>query len=286
MKKILALAAALMVLLASAAFAEKPSTVITADNLELSWVVNGDSHTASLSGIQVRLAAGVNDMTPTFQVDFFSQTGQQLGATAQIVDNQVLLSMGSVSSVFVYDLSRISGGENLTGIIALAIRSTASLGGVPLAGLLTVLTEEGENGARVAGGVVPAAGFRAALENALEKADALDAAEEVDFAGIRRKVSELGDTVRVDFSYDLGSGAFSAIFTQEDWSINLSGVATISNEPFEFAEIDMTADRVDVMNLKDEDIQYLNDELSLMAVRLVSFAGAAGLGGEEGDEGY
>ena len=73
MKKILALAAALMVLLASAAFAEKPSTVITADNLELSWVVNGDSHTASLSGIQVRLAAGVNDMTPTFQA-FLSMT--------------------------------------------------------------------------------------------------------------------------------------------------------------------------------------------------------------------
>ena len=276
MKRVLALAIALLMLLASAACAEAPSTIITVDRLAMQYTADGDVRDVALSGSQLELMMGLSGERPSLQMIFSSESGQQLGAIIQIIDGKAMLSMGSVSSVFYYDLSRLSDDSRFMDMIRLAVTSAGTLGGTPLIGLLTMMTEEGEGGVRVARGTMQAGGFLAAVDDALGKAEGLDAADQVDFAAMREQIETLGDTVQTEFSYDLQTGAFSARLFQEGWSVALTGFATLRSEPFVYADVDPEDGLVDVMNMSQADIDDLNDELSMMAGRVFNFAAIIG----------
>ncbi len=277
MKRLLVLAMALALLLAAAACAESPSSIIVMDNLELNYIDGADARTIRIPDLRVVAAVGMSGVTPSLELCFSNGEGQEIDAVLQIVGTELLGSAGGISSVFSYDLGRTPAGEKAVGLITLAISSSASLGGVSLVGLLSTFTEKAEGGARVARTTASTAGLIAAMDNALQKAEGLDAAQSLDFGAIREKLRGLGDTVEIEFSFNPKSGEFSMTFAQEERRLSLSCATAISVEPFIYADIDLTAERVDVLNLSEDDIRGLNDELSMLFGRLLNHAAAAGL---------
>ncbi len=277
MKRLLALAMALALLLTAAACAESSSSIIVMDNLELDYFDGANTRTIRVPDLQVVAAVGMSGMTPSVQLSFSNGIGQEIDAVLQLVGTELMASAGGISSVFSYDLGRTPAGEKAVSLITLAISSSASLGGISLVGLLSTFTEEAEGGARVIRTTASIGGLVAALDNALQKAEGLDAAQSMDFGAIREKLHGLGDAVEFEFSFNPKSGKLSLTFAQEGRRLSLSVDTSISVEPFTYADIDLTADRVDVLSLSEDDIRGLNDELSMLFGRLLNHATAAGL---------
>ena len=275
MKRIIALVLVLTTLLAAAACAE--SSVFTLDEMKLSVVERGKSRNIRFNGMQINMAVGSSSGRPSLQLDLSNDEGSQLGVVVQLVDNDVLISVGSITGVFYYDMTRMPSGEKVAGLLSMALGSTFSLGTLSLAGLMSMITEEGKNGTRVAEINVKTESFVAAMDDALTKAQGLDAAAEIDFEEMRQSLHDLEDTVTLSFAFRPDNGEFSLGMEQEKLGMELSGVAKLENVDFAFADIDLDAPRIDVTSLTNEDIQVLNDEFTLMAARLINYADAAGL---------
>ena len=275
MKRIIALVLVLTTLLAAAACAE--SSVFTLDEMKLSVVERGKSRNIRFNGMQINMAVGSSSGRPSLQLDLSNDEGSQLGVVVQLVDNDVLISVGSITGVFYYDMTRMPSGEKVAGLLSMALGSTFSLGTLSLAGLMSMITEEGKNGTRVAEINVKTESFVAAMDNALTKAQGLDAAAEIDFEEMRQSLHDLDETVTLSFAFRPDNGEFSLGMEQEKFGMELSGVAKLENVDFAFADIDLDAPRIDVTSLTNEDIQVLNDEFTLMAARLINYADAAGL---------
>lgn len=96
MKKLLALALALMLLMASAAFAETANVTVI-DNVALLVTSGEESYTIDLSDLTVTLALGTPDETPTIQLDVDDGTQSLLGATIQFADGTMLLGIDGLS---------------------------------------------------------------------------------------------------------------------------------------------------------------------------------------------
>lgn len=96
MKKLLALALALMLLLASAAIAET-ANVATLSNFQL--LVSGDdgSYTVDLSDLNATFAVGAPEGVPTIQMDLLGGSDQLLGAVIQFINGNVVLAIDGVS---------------------------------------------------------------------------------------------------------------------------------------------------------------------------------------------
>ncbi len=275
MKRIIALVLVLTTLLAAAACAE--SSVFTLDEMKLSVVERGKSRNIRFNGMQINMAVGSSSGRPSLQLDLSNDEGSQLGVVVQLVDNDVLISVGSITGVFYYDMTRMPSGEKVAGLLSMALGSTFSLGTLSLAGLMSMITEEGKNGTRVAEINVKTESFVAAMDNSLTKAQGLDAAAEIDFEEMRQSLHDLDETVTLSFAFRPDNGEFSLGMEQEKFGMELSGVAKLENVDFAFADIDLDAPRIDVTSLTNEDIQVLNDEFTLMAARLINYADAAGL---------
>lgn len=277
MKRAAALALALLVLLTFAAGAETDSSIIALNGLKLTYEEAGSARVFDFPNMHVDMAVGLSGQIPSLQLTFSNDEGQELGAVVQIQGSEVLGSVGSVTSVFSLNLGRIITDPAKAAMVTMALSSAVSLGNVSLVGLLSALTMEGEDGARVLQASVPTAAFAAAADNALQRAEGFEAAQQLDFEAIREKLQGLDDTLLAEFSYHPGTGVFSMSIAQNDKRLSLSGEAQVSTGPFAYADIDLEANRIDVMDMTDADIAALNDEMNLMAGRLINQALATGL---------
>lgn len=277
MKRALALALALLVLLTLAAGAETESSIIELSGLKLTYDEAGSVSRFDFPNLRVDMAVGLSGQIPSLQLTFANDEGQELGAVVQVLGSEVLGSVGSVTSVFSVDLGKVIPDPGTAAMVTMALGSAVSLGNISLEGLILAVTTEGENGARVLRADVPTAAFARAADNALSKAEGFEAAQDLDFGAVREKLHGLKDTLQAEFSYNPGKGTFSVSLAQDDKRLSLSGAARISSAPFAYADIDLEANRIDVMNMTDADIAALNDEMSLMAGRLINQAVAVGL---------
>lgn len=279
MKKLIALVLAALMLLSAAACAESPSITLVLSDVALTHIEGGRSETTRVPELTVQAAIGMSDLTPSIQATFiFGDADQELGATLQLSGTQLLASVGSISSVFALDLEKLLGDADAAQVAAMAISSTISLGGFSLAAAISALTHEGEDGARVATVDIPTERLVAMADSALEKAGGLDAADRIDFDAIRARLQDLSDTVQMEIRFNPATGDFAVTLSGEDRALRLDAVAKVANGPFTYADVDLSADRVDVTNLTDADIQKLNDEASLLFGRLINMAAAMGLG--------
>ena len=96
MKKLLALVLALMLVMASAAFAET-ANVATFDNIALLISDANGNYTIDLSDLSATLAAGMPGETPTIQLDVANAGESLLGAVIQFVDGRMLVGIDGVS---------------------------------------------------------------------------------------------------------------------------------------------------------------------------------------------
>lgn len=277
MKKLLALLLAAL-LLATAACAETASTTLRFSDVALISIDGSNVETTRVPDLSIEGAIGMSGLRPSVELTFiYGDAEQELGAVAQLVGTQLLGSVGSISTVFALDLEKVTGDPGSAGLAAMAVSSAISLGGVSLAGMINAFTQEAADGAREAHVEIPTERFAAAFDRALEKAEGLEAADRVDFTAIREKLDGLGETVTLDIRFVPATGELTVGLSQDARALQLSAVLQLANAPFTYADIDLEAERVDVTDLTDADIALLNDEVSLIAGRMINMAAAMGL---------
>ena len=108
MKKVLAVALALMMLLASAAFAET-ANVATLSNFNL-MVTNPDgTMSVDLSGLKADIAMGMANDAPIIQLDVSGDGEKLLGAVIQFIEGKLALAIDGVSRPMVADMGPTAG---------------------------------------------------------------------------------------------------------------------------------------------------------------------------------
>ena len=108
MKKVLAVALALMMLLASAAFAET-ANVATLSNFNLLVSSADGSMTVDLSGLKADIAMGLANDAPIIQLDVSGDGQKLLGAVVQFIDGKMALAIDGVSRPMVADMGPTAG---------------------------------------------------------------------------------------------------------------------------------------------------------------------------------
>lgn len=99
MKKLIAVALAMLMLLASAACAETVD-VFTLSDPYLELTQGGQTMTVDMAGLQLQLSAGMSGQVPTVQIDVTNGEEELLGAVMQIQDGRILLDVDGVSNTY------------------------------------------------------------------------------------------------------------------------------------------------------------------------------------------
>lgn len=103
MKRLLALALAAIMMLASAALAEA-ARVMTFSDPVASVTVDGEQKTADLTGVSLRVAAGKPGGIPTVQLDITYNDRQMQGAVIQFADGRAYIEADGLSQPLCADL--------------------------------------------------------------------------------------------------------------------------------------------------------------------------------------
>lgn len=277
MKRMVALILAAVLLLANVAFAVSNSTTIELSDMSLTITEGKKSSKVRFPNMKAEGAIGMSGQTPSVELTFISGSGQQIGAIMQMEGTQLLSCLGNISTVFSLDLAKITGDAGSAGLVAAAISSAISFGGLSLMGMIQAFTGEENNGTRVARMDIPTERFVASMNRALEKAEGLEAAERIDLEAIRAQLEALPETVQLEIRFAPSNSTFAVILSHDKSSLKLTGDIAFENAPYTYLDIDKTAERIDVTQLTEADIQAVNDEISLMAGQFLSYADAIGL---------
>ena len=271
----LALAASML-----AALAEDNAGIIRISNLKLSYVSDTHTSSADFQHATLLIALGTSEGAPTLQMMFDSGEGQAVDAVMQLVDEQVLFSMGGLSATYAVSLDRfgadLSTGENMGQGVSQALAIAAP----HLDALLYAITNEGEDGMRSLEAPVHIPQLLQVVQAMLTLADGVESAEDMGLEDLRARVGSLEGEARLGFRYTPETGAFDLAAVQDGKGMRLSGTFAISYEPMTF--LDITTEDVeicDLMNLTDAQRENLQGELGMLFPKLREFAGGAGMDG-------
>ena len=117
MKKLLAIALALMLLMTAAAFAE-PANVLTLSNANLLVSGPDGSYIADLTGLTATLALGSPEGVPTLQLDLTGDGQALLGAEIQFIDGNMVLNIDGMSRPIAASLNNADAQESLEQLFA------------------------------------------------------------------------------------------------------------------------------------------------------------------------
>ena len=130
MKKILAIALALMLLMASAALAETAS-VLTIANPVLTVNADGQNMSFDMNGLEVTLAMGnAGGTVPTLQLDAANAGQKLLGAVMQVIDGKVVVDIDGLSRPIAAAMP--AGSETAADGLAEAFASLPEIAGAKL----------------------------------------------------------------------------------------------------------------------------------------------------------
>lgn len=280
MKRIIALALALLVLFSVAAYAETQATRVVLGELSLSYIDNGRARTVRFKNITLNMIMGASGDIPTVQATFDNGSDQQVDGVVQIVGNEVLLSVGGITGVYALDLTRhASKLGNLSGdaTVASVLSKMLSMAGTHMDMMLYAMTSEGKNGMRSLTLNVPTGGYVAAMEGVIALIDGLEAVEDDDVDDLRERVESVNDSAQLAFTYSPSSGKFAVSVSQEGKTIQLAGVMTLSVENVTFIDIGEDEERYDLLNLDPEVLNQLRGEIGLISLKFIHFADGSGL---------
>ena len=103
MKKLLAIAVALMMLMASVAFAE-PANVVVFDNINLLVSTEEQNTTVDLSGLSATVAMGLSNEVPTIQMNVANESEALLDAVVQFIEGRMLFALEGMSRPIAADM--------------------------------------------------------------------------------------------------------------------------------------------------------------------------------------
>lgn len=279
MKKIVAVALALALLLASvAACAESTAGALSLRRMTVSSFSNGDTRSVKLNKMTMSMLLGSVEGIPTLQVTFDDGKGQQVDGVLQIVDTRLLVSLGGVSGTYYIDLSAIASEPGQGEMVAKAIGSALTLAGPHLDLLLYALTTENAKGVRTLEIPLPDDMYVAVADSVLSIVEGLEAAEEIAGDEPEQQTEALkgGTVLRLRYKPDTGRIRIAAM--QGDRGVQLSARMKLSVvEDAVFINISEDEMQYDLMNLDEAQMEELRGELDIIALKFDKFALGSGI---------
>ncbi len=275
MKRIVALALALLLLASTVAWAEQSASTLLLSELSVSRTAK-KTRTARLGKISVFLALGSPDGAPTLQATFDNGDGQVFDAVVQLVGSELRLAMGGITGVFTLDLDRLAPDGN-GDMLALGLGGGLTMAGANLEGMLRALTHDegkGNRSAEVAFSTQPLAD---ALEGLLDLAEGSEAARDLDEDALRRQIEAMQSEATLKFGYNEKSGAFKLAVNQAGVTRQLSGVMALNREPMTFIDLSAEEEWYDLMDLDPAVLEQLKGEMNLIGIKFMHFADGSGL---------
>lgn len=279
MKRAVALALVLMALLGMAALAETDASIVRMSDLTMAYADGNGTRSVRFDGAVLTVAVGEPDGMPTVQANFDNGNGQVVDAVVQLVDQQVLLSMGGISGTYAVDLQAFAGEGNSAENLANGLRHTLSLAGAHLDVVLYAITREEEDGMRAVQAPLPMPQLISAAEALLAVRAQTQDSQEANLNEVYQRVESMGEEAMLSFRYSLDTGAFDLAAVQDGRGMSLSGTLQMTVEPANFIDISGDEDRIDALNLTPEQLDDLRSELDMVLVKYADFLTGAGLNG-------
>lgn len=275
MKRIAALALALMLLVSTFAWAEESASTLLLSELSVSRTAK-KTRTARLGKISVFLALGSPDGAPTLQATFDNGDGQVFDAVAQLSGSELRLAMGGISGVFTLDLNRVVPGEN-GDMLALGIGGAMAMAGANLEAALRAVTRDEGKGNRSAEVNFSTQALADALEGLLALTEGSEAAQGMDADALRRQIDAMQGEATLKFSYNENSGAFKLAIVQGGVTRQLSGVMELNRESMTFIDLSTEEGWYDLLDMDPAVLEQVKGELNLIAIKFMHFADDSGL---------
>lgn len=275
MKRIAALALALMLLVSTFAWAEESASTLLLSELSVSRTAK-KTRTARLGKISVFLALGSPDGAPTLQATFDNGDGQVFDAVAQLSGSELRLAMGGISGVFTLDLNRVVPGEN-GDMLALGIGGAMAMAGANLEAALRAVTRDEGKGNRSAEVNFSTQALADALEGLLALTEGSEAAQGMDADALRRQIDAMQGDATLKFSYNENSGAFKLAIAQGGVTRQLSGVMELNRESMTFIDLSTEEGWYDLLDMDPAVLEQVKGELNLIAIKFMHFADGSGL---------
>ena len=279
MKKIVAVALALALLLASvAACAESAAGALSLSKLSISGVSNGRVRSVKLKNMSISMLLGSVEGIPTLEVNFDNGKGQQMDAIMQIVDTRLLVSVGGVSGTYYVDLTSVASDPAKGETVAKTVGSALALAGPHLDVLLYALTTEDADGVRTLEIPLPDDIYIAVADSVLSIVEGLETAEEIAGGELAHQAEEElqgGAVLRLRYKPTTGEIEIAAM--QGGRGIQLSAQMEMSIEDAVFVNISEDEMQYDLMNIDDAQMNELRGELAIIALKFGKFALGLGL---------
>ena len=277
MKRVVALALVLAALLGMAALAETDASVIRMSDLSLAYADGNGSRGARFDDAVLTVALGEPDGIPTVQANFDNGNGQVVDAVLQLVDQQILLSMGGISSTYAVDLQAFAGEGNSAQDLANGLRHTLSLAGAHLDVVLYAITREGADGMRSVQASLPMPQLIGMAEALLAVRTGAQDSQAAEMNDVYASVEAMGEEAMLGFRYNPATGAFDLAAVQDGRGMCLSGTLQLSTEPVAFVNISGDEDWLDALNLTPEQMQELRGELDMVLVKYTDYLAGMGM---------
>lgn len=290
MKKIIALALALLWLLAAVSIGEEaPEAEVIDDpgasmastleltNMTISVVQNGRAKGVRLKNMSLRLTIGSAEGVPTMQVNFDNGKGQQVDAVIQIVESRLLMAVGGIAGTYYVDLESISGEKGLGAQTAMGYGKAMMLAGPHLDVLLMALPTTDASGMHTLEISMPNQIYTAVAEAMLAVAEGMDSTEETEVESLRERVDGSGKDAVLAIRYKKSTGDFEIAAMQGKNGAQVSATMTMTVEPTVLVNISAMEDQYDLMDLDADTLELMRSELEMIALKFGNFAGGTGL---------
>ena len=290
MKKIIALALALLWLLAAAAVCEEApgaeafddsgasmASTLELTNMTISVVQSGRAKGVRLKDMTLRLTMGGAEGVPTMQVNFDNGKGQQVDAVIQIVDSRLLMAVGGIAGTYYVDLERIGGEDGLGAQVATGYGKAMMLAGPHLDVLLMALPTTDASGMRTLEISLPNRIYTAVAEAMLAVAEGMDSTEETDVEGLREQVDSSGEDAVLSIRYRQSTGDIEIAAMQGKSGAQIAATMAMKVEPTVMVNISADEEQYDLMNLDADTLELMRSELEMIALKFGNFAGGTGL---------
>ena len=280
MKKIVALALALLLLFAAAGVCEQADSMASTlelTNLTIATVQNGREKSVRLRDMTLTLILGSTEGVPTMQVNFDNGKGQQVDGVLQIVDSTLLMSVGGIAGAFSVDLESIGGEQGDGARLAMGYGKTLLLAGPYLNVMLLALPTVDSTGMHTLELSLPNAIYTRIAEAMLSVAEGIDSADEASVSNLIDKLDDSSKDAKLIIRYKQSNGYIEIAAMQGKSGAEITATMNLTIQPTPMVNISAIDDRYNLLDLDAETLEQLRGELEIIAVKFGLFAGGTGL---------
>ena len=280
MKKIIALALALLLLITAVGVCEQADSMASTlelTNLTIATVQNGREKSVRLRDMTLTVILGATEGVPTMQVNFDNGKGQQVDGVLQIVDSTLLLSVGGIAGCYSVDLEAIGGEHGEGARLAMGYGKTLLLAGPYLNVMLMALPTVDSTGMHTLELSLPNTIYTRIAEAMLSVAEGIDSADEAGVSSLIEKVDSSSKDAKLIVRYKQSTGDIEIAAMQGKNGAQIAATMNLTIQPTPMVNISALEDRYNLLDLDEDTLQQIRGELEIIALKFGLFAGGTGL---------